>query len=67
MKQVVKIIKKHDEKKELIRGLQLEIDYELTSLFDAMQNNNEAEAEKSKKRLKEMSVEMKELEGYYYK
>jgi len=67
MKQVVKIIKKHDEKKELIRVLQLETDYELTSLFDAMQTNNEAEAEKSKKRLKEISAEMKELEGYYYK
>lgn len=67
MKQVVKVIKKHDEKKELARVLQLEIDYELSSLFDAMQKGNEAEANKSKARLTEITAELKELDAYYTK
>jgi hypothetical protein len=67
MKQNVKVVRKHDEKKELIKGLQLEIDYELASLYDAMQNNNEFEAEKSKARLKEINSELKDLEDYYLK
>ena len=67
MKQVVKVIKKHDEKKELARVLQLEVDYELSSLFDAMQQGNEAEANKSKERLAEISAELKELDAYYTK
>lgn len=67
MKQNVKAVRKHDEKKELIKGLQLEIDYELSSLYDAIQNNNESEADKSKARLKEINVELKELDNYYVK
>lgn len=67
MKQNVEAVRKHDEKKELIKGLRLEIDYELSSLYDAIQNNNKVEADKSKARLKEINAELKELESYYVK
>ena len=58
MKQVVHIIRKEDVEKKLILGLKLELDYELASLFDAMQNPNEAEVDRSKARLAEIHQEL---------
>lgn len=61
MKQVVHIIRKEDVEKKLINGLKLELDYELASLFDAMQMKNDAEMLKSKNRLAEIHQELEAL------
>ncbi|WPK12122.1 hypothetical protein R6U77_00090 [Lysinibacillus louembei] len=64
MKQMVKIIRKVDVEKQYERILRLELDYELASLFEAMQVKDEAEMEKSKKRLKEIQEELESLFAY---
>lgn len=64
MKQVVKIIRKVDVEKQYEHILNLELDYELASLYWAMKENNEMEIEKSKKRLKEIQEELKGLHAY---
>ncbi|MGE7842009.1 hypothetical protein ACQKNX_14540 [Lysinibacillus sp. NPDC093712] len=64
MKQVVKIIRKVDIEKQYERILQLEIDYELASLFSAMNDKDEGEIAKSKKRLVEIQMEMESLHAY---
>ncbi len=61
MKQVVHIVRKEDVEKKLINGLKLELDYELASLFDAMQMKNDAEMLKSKNRLSEIHQELEAL------
>lgn len=61
MKQVVHIVRKEDVEKKLINGLKLELDYELASLFDAMQMKNDAEMLKSKNRLAEIHQELEKL------
>jgi len=61
MKQVVHIIRKEDAEKKLVLGLKLELDYELASLFDAMQNQNQAEFDKSKERLAEIHQELEAM------
>ncbi|MBU0905172.1 MAG: hypothetical protein R3328_10715 [Planococcaceae bacterium] len=61
MKQVVHIVRKEDVEKKLINGLKLELDYELASLFDAMQMKNDAEMLKSKNRLAEIHQELEAL------
>jgi len=58
MKQVVHIIRKEDVEKKLILGLKLELDYELASLFDALQNPDQEEIERSKARLAEIHQEL---------
>lgn len=58
MKQVVHIIRKEDVEKKLIQGLKLELDYELASLFDAMQIQDQAEIDKSNARLIEIHREL---------
>lgn len=64
MKQIVKIIRKVDIEKQYKHILQLEIDYELASLFSAMNEQNENEIEKSKKRLAEIREELEGLHVY---
>ncbi|MEK5334098.1 MULTISPECIES: hypothetical protein [unclassified Lysinibacillus] len=64
MKQVVKIIRKVDIEKQYERILQLEIDYELASLFSAMNEKDEGEIAKSKKRLVEIQMELESLHAY---
>lgn len=64
MKQIVKIIRKVDIEKQYKHILQLEIDYELASLFSAMNEKNEIEIEKSKKRLAEIREELEGLHVY---
>lgn len=50
MKQVVHIIRKVDFEKQYIKGLQLEVDYELATLYDAMQLNDTEQIAQSKAR-----------------
>ena len=61
MKQMIQIIRKADVEKEYIHLLKLELDYELISLFDAMQRDNRREIDKSKHRLQEIHVELEAL------
>ncbi|MGB6408736.1 MAG: hypothetical protein WBF39_14750 [Planococcus donghaensis] len=61
MKQMVQIIRKADVEKEYIHVLKLELDYELASLFDAMQQKDEHQMIKSKQRLHEIHVELEAL------
>lgn len=64
MKQVVKIIRKVDIEKQYERILQLELDYELASLFLAMNEKDEDAIAKSKKRLAEIQMELESLHAY---
>lgn len=61
MKQMIQIIRKAEVEKEYINVLKLELDYELASLFDAMQQEDSVQEDKSKKRLQEIHVELEAL------
>ena len=61
MKQMIQIIRKADVEKEYINGLKLELDYELASLYDAIQQKNDKEMDTAKKRLKEIHTELEAL------
>lgn len=61
MKQVVHIIRKADVEKEYIKLLNLELDYELATLYDALQQDDEKQKMKSKKRLMEIHRELETL------
>lgn len=64
MKQMIKIIRKADIEKQYEHILQLELDYELASLYVAMKENNEEDMKKSKKRLQEIHEELEGLHVY---
>ena len=64
MKQMIKIIRKVDIEKQYEHILRLELDYELTSLYAAMKENNEVDMKKSKKRLQEIHEELEGLHAY---
>lgn len=64
MKQMIKIIRKVDIEKQYEHILRLELDYELTSLYAAMNENNEVDMKKSKKRLQEIHEELEGLHAY---
>lgn len=64
MKQMVKIIRKVDIQKQYELALQLELDYELATLFSAMNDNDELDMKKSKQRLQEIYNELQGLEAY---
>lgn len=64
MKQVVHIIRKADVEKEYVRILNYELDYELATLFDAIQQDDDKEQQKSKKRLAEIHRELETLNGF---
>lgn len=64
MKQVVHIIRKVDVEKEYIKVLNLELDYELATLFDAVKQEDAKEQQKSKKRLSELHRELETLNGF---
>ena len=61
MKQMIQIIRKADVEKEYINTLKLELDYELATLYDAMQENDSSQKDKSKKRLAEIQAELEAL------
>ena len=64
MKQMIKIIRKVDIEKQYEHILRLELDYELASLYVAMNENNEVDMKKSKKRLQEIHEELEGLHAY---
>ncbi|MBD8031606.1 MULTISPECIES: hypothetical protein [Solibacillus] len=64
MKQMIKIIRKVDIEKQYEEILMLEMDYELATLYSAMNDKNQSEIEKSKKRLTEIQEELKGLHVY---
>lgn len=64
MKQMIKIIRKVDIEKQYELILRLELDYELASLYAAMQDGNDFEIKKSKNRLKEIQLELEGLHAY---
>ncbi|MBT2581812.1 hypothetical protein [Planococcus sp. ISL-109] len=61
MKQMIQVIRKADVEKEYVNTLKLELDYELATLYDAMQQNDDEQKAKSKKRLTEIQVELEAL------
>ena len=64
MRQMIKIIRNVDTEKQYEHILQLELDYELATLYLAMQQNNEVDMLKSKLRLKEINEELEGLRAY---
>ncbi|ARJ39915.1 MULTISPECIES: hypothetical protein [Sporosarcina] len=61
MKQVVHFIRKEDVEREYVRTLQLELDYELATLYDALQDQDTVQVDKSKLRLTEIHNELETL------
>lgn len=61
---MIKIIRKVDIEKQYEEILMLEMDYELATLFVAMNDNDQSEINKSKKRLTEIQEELKGLHAY---
>ncbi len=64
MKQVVHVIRKADVEKEYVKVLHLELDYELATLFEAVQQDDTKQIMKSKKRLQEIHRELETLDGF---
>lgn len=64
MKQVVHVIRKADVEKEYVKVLRLELDYELATLFEAIQQDDAKQIMKSKKRLQEIHRELETLDGF---
>ena len=64
MKQVVHVIRKADVEKEYVKLLNLELDYELATLFDAIQESDASQKMKSKHRLTEIHRELEILNGF---
>lgn len=58
---MIQIIRKAEVEKEYIHVLKLELDYELASLFDAIQQKDGIQEVKSKKRLQEIHHELEAL------
>ena len=63
VKQIIIIIQNVDLAMQYRHVLELEQDYELASLYDFMKHDDEEGIAKSKKRLKEIHDELKDLEG----
>lgn len=64
MRQMIKIIRKVDIEKQYEYVLKLEMDYELASLYSAMQVSDNYEMERSITRLKEIQEELEGLKAY---
>jgi len=60
MKYVINQIRKK-EKKQMLSVVRLEIDYELVTLYDAMQENNKIEMIKTKERLANLVYQLHSL------
>lgn len=61
MRQVIHIVRKDEKDKERRHLLELELDYFLATLHDAMDRQDEKEMEGVKHRLLEITNELKEL------
>ncbi|MCM3357089.1 MULTISPECIES: hypothetical protein [unclassified Psychrobacillus] len=64
MKQVVHIIRKYDMEKEKIQTLKLEMDYQLATLYDAMQDGDQEVISEAKMRLTELHQSLDELNAF---
>ena len=64
MKQVVHVIRKADVEKEYVKVLHLELDYELATLYDALQQEDENQIMKSTNRLHQIHRELETLNGF---
>lgn len=64
MKQVVHVIRKADVEKQYVRGLQYELDYELATLYDAMEANDQKQQVKCKQRLIEIHHELEKYNAF---
>jgi hypothetical protein len=64
MKQVVHVFRKADVEKEYVKLLNLELDYELATLFDAIQEDDAKQKLKSNHRLLEIHHELEILNGF---
>jgi hypothetical protein len=64
MKPFIKIIRKVDIEREYRQMLELEQDYELASLSQALKDNDNAEIIRSKNRLKEIHDELEDMAKY---
>ena len=64
MKQVVHVIRKADVEKEYVKVLHLELDYELATLYDAVEQDDEKQIMKSKNRLQQIHRELETLNGF---
>lgn len=64
MKQVVHVIRKADVEKEYVKVLHLELDYELATLYDALQQEDEKQIMKSTNRLNQIHRELETLNGF---
>ncbi|EIT84941.1 hypothetical protein A374_12880 [Fictibacillus macauensis ZFHKF-1] len=62
MKQVIQTLKRTDAERR-IPVLKLEIDYELSTLFEAMQANNIRQMNESKRKLEKFRQELVRLEA----
>ena len=61
MKQGMNIVRKTDYERKYVNGLKLELDYELATLFDAMNDHDEQKMAASKARLSEIHSELEAL------
>lgn len=64
MKQVVHILRKVEFEKQYIKGLQIELDYELATLFDALNERDKKQIKTSKKRLEEIHMELEAFHAF---
>lgn len=64
MKQVVHIIRKNEIEKEYVKLLHLELDYELATLYDAVQEEDRKQVETSKTRLTEIHSELETFNAF---
>lgn len=64
MRQVVHFIRKEDVEREYVRTLELELDYELATLYDALQDQDTVQVDKSKQRLTEIHNELETLDVF---
>ncbi|MFD1705746.1 hypothetical protein ACFSCZ_03160 [Siminovitchia sediminis] len=63
MKQVVNTYRKKSMDKQKLAVLQLELNYELAVLFDAMQENDEDMKTKAKRKLERIRSELMKMEA----
>ena len=64
MKQVIHVIRKAEVEKQYINMLNLELDYELATLYDAMSQSDADQKKTCKPRLKEIHAELEKSEAF---
>lgn len=62
MKQVIQTLLKNDAE-ERLPVLKMEINYELATLFDALESNDPAQIKHSKRKLEQLRQELMQLEA----